>query len=231
MESNLINAVEQLYNTFKKYTVLGDLRGRSCECCVTDEEIRLLLLKQLKDLNDDDIGHFSRSAISTFGDVEDLKHFLPRILELMQNPNSNTLDDFTTFEKLNYSEWETWDKNEINAIDNYFYALWEEVITNEKATFYQIGCVLNIISKYSELKKALAIWEKNIATKNILFIVETTINGFDYYYRKEIKNDLINWFYSNKVVSKLEGEFFKTKDENLAYQISIAHQILENKHL
>ncbi|WP_346881767.1 hypothetical protein [uncultured Algibacter sp.] len=230
MNTNLINVTEKLYSNFKKYTIVGDLRSRSCECCVTNEEIKLLLPKQLNDLNDNDIGHFSRSAITTFGDVNDYKHFLPRILELMQKSNSVVLDDFLTFEKLNYSEWKTWKENENKAIKNYFFALWQEVITNEKATFYQIGNVLNIVSKYSGLKEALAIWEKNMTTKSKLFIVETTINGFNYYFRKEIKSELTDWFHSNKVISMIEDEFFKTKDEELATQISIAHNILENRY-
>ncbi|WP_299883233.1 hypothetical protein [uncultured Lacinutrix sp.] len=231
MKPQLEKLTNQLYNTFSKYSIKGDLRDRSCDCCVTDEEIRVLLSKPLKDLNDDDIGHFSRSAISTFGHVEDFKHFLPRILELMQDPNSDTLDDFTTFEKLNYSEWETWDRNEIITIDNYLLKLWEDVITNENATFHQIGCVLNIVSKYTGLNKALSIWKNKESSNSTLFIAESIVNGLQYYISKEIISDLTYWFYKDIILFRIEKEFFNTKDEDLASTLSIAHSIIENKYI
>lgn len=231
METQLLKSTKTLYSTFKTYTVLGDLKSRSCDCCVTNEEIILLLSKSLNELTDDDIGHFSRSAITTFGDIEDFKHFLPRILELMQNSNSNILEDFITYEKLNYSEWGTWNEDEINAIDNYFLALWEDVITDQNATFHQIGCAFNIVSKYSGLKKAIILWENVHSLQSTLFIAELLINGLQYYIDKEHVNDLTNWFYTNKVLLKIEKEFFNSKDSKITNTLSIAYSIIENKYI
>jgi hypothetical protein len=103
METHLNIATKNLYDVFKKYTIEGNLRDRSCDCCVTDTEIKELLSKDLRTLTEDEIGHFMRSGITTYGEIADYKHFLPRILELMQFDGSNIADDFTTFEKLNYA--------------------------------------------------------------------------------------------------------------------------------
>ena len=80
-----------------------------------------------------DLQTFITSALTTFGDIVDYKYFLPRILELIQYSETDVLDDFVTFEKLNYSKWKTWNDDEINAINNYLrfygklYFLFKEV--------------------------------------------------------------------------------------------------------
>lgn len=115
------NSIENLYKTFSKYTILGNLRDRSCDCCVTNEEIKSLMSIQLKDLSEDKIGKYMRSAITTFGDENDYKHFLPRILELLIN-NSDILDDFLTFEKLHY------------ILGNYYAEKGKEIAVQENLT-------------------------------------------------------------------------------------------------
>lgn len=119
MVNNINNNIKTLYEVFKPYTILDNLRDRSCDCCVTNNDIKLLLSKQLKDLSKDDLGHFFRKAITTFGDVNDFKHFLPRILELMIN-HKCVIDDFIDFEKLNYCEWLNWKINEIEVMKEFF---------------------------------------------------------------------------------------------------------------
>ncbi len=227
MEHQLLEATSKLYSVFKPYVVHGDLRGRSCDCCVTDEEIRLLLSKPLKELTEGDLRHFMSSAISTFGNVEDYKHFLPRILELMQEAETGVLEDFLDFEKLNYGEWEIWGEKEINAIDDYFFELWETKINDEASTFCQIDSILKIIYKYSGLEKALVIWENSNSEKGMLYMVDLVLSGFYYSDKDEFVNTLMIWFSSKDIVSKIENQFFKTEDEDLAWRIAIAHNLLE----
>lgn len=226
MHLNLKTATETLYTTFKKYHVAGDLRGRSCDCCVTHEEIRLLLSKPLTDLSEDEISPFFRSAISTFGNVEDFKHFLPRILELMQNSNSDILDDFMCYEKLNYSEWETWEAQEITAIDNYFTALWTKIISSESSSIRDIESALEIICKYTSIDKAFEIWEKHISKNNLIFIIETALNGYQFS-NNDISIKFSKWIKTKPVLDKIEALFFKTEDNELASRISITHTLIE----
>ncbi len=228
MKTNLSIATENLYKIFKPYTIKGNLRDRSCDCCVSDDEIKTLLSKDLNELSEDEIGHFMRSAISTYGGIEDYKHFLPRIFELMQLPKSEILDDFITFEKLNYSQWKTWKADEIEAIENYFMALWNETINNETSEFYKVKEVLSIMIKYVSLEKALSIWKEVDATNSIHYIVEAILGDFYLEFNQEIVDDLMNWFSTEVILSKIEKVFFETEDTFEANRISIAYTILEN---
>ena len=227
MEYILKKATQNLYDTFGKYSVLGNLRLRSCECCVSDNEIRQLLSKPLDDLNQDDLRRFMSKAVTTYGNIQDYKHFLPRILELMQNLNSDFIDDFTTYEKLNYSEWETWDTKEIDAIDNYFLALWTKKIEDENASFYEIEGVLEIVKKYTGLDKSLKIWEAHASKKSILFIVDLVWNNYNF--KSDKKTDLLyDWFSQSKIKEKIQDTYFETEDKTLATRISVVYTILDN---
>lgn len=82
MKTNLNIATASVYKIFQSYTITGSLRARSCDCCVSDKEIKDLLSKPLKEVSEDEIGHFMRPAMTTFGAIEDYKHFLPRIFRI-----------------------------------------------------------------------------------------------------------------------------------------------------
>ncbi|PKV51360.1 hypothetical protein ATE84_3444 [Aquimarina sp. MAR_2010_214] len=231
MKTKLYTAVEKLYKIFEKYHLdATKLRAYSCPCCVTDEEIREIVVKPLKQLSEDELRYFSRSAITTFGTVEDYKHFLPRILELMYYSKSDFLLDFTCYEKLNYSEWETWSIEEQSAIEDYFLTLWYTIIHNESASDYQIESVINIILKYGDLDKVLIEWSKSKTLKAILFIIEGVLDGFNFKLSDREYDTITEWLSSETMLSKIENMFFKTKDSVVANRIAIAHTILENKY-
>ncbi len=231
MKTKLKTSIDNLYKVFSKYGLnVTTLRNSSCPCCVTDEEIKEIATKPLKQLSGDELGHFSRSAISTFGTLEDYKHFLPRILECMQYPNTDLLFDFTCFEKLKYTEWETWPMEEQKAIESYIETLWYTVINDENTTDYQVEGVMNIVLKYGYLDRSLLEWSKSETMKSILFIVEGVLNGFSFEVKDNDYNMISDWLYSNVILSKIENVFFKTEDKMLANRISNAHTILENKY-
>jgi len=224
METKFESSRGILYDVFSIYNIKGNLRGRSCECCVSDEEIRLLLSKPLGQLTENELGHFMRSAVSTFGDVEDYKHFLPRILELLYYPNEYFLEDFLIFEKLNYSEWETWSSKEIEAIENYFEALLIKIIDDSTYDIDRIIDTINLVFKYTSIDNLISILEKSNFSKLINFIVDSTLNGID----KSLHENLKIWFRSIEVLKKIEKTFFQVEDKDLAARISIVYTILEN---
>ncbi|GAA4278672.1 hypothetical protein [Aquimarina mytili] len=230
MKTKLKISIDNLYTVFKKYCVDSTkLRASSCPCCVTDEEIKEIVGKPLERLSEEELGHFSRSAISTFGTIEDYKHFLPRILECMQYPNTDLLFDFTCFEKLNYAEWETWPFEEQKAIESYFETLWCTVINDENTTGDQVEGVMSIILKYGYLDRALLEWSKSNTSKSTFCIIEGILNGFNFEVNDNDYDIMFKWLTSHTIKSKIEDMYFKTNDKELANKIAIVYTILENK--
>ena len=108
MESSL----ENLYQIFAKYRLRPDIEA--CPCCVTESDKRKLHKKELRKMTADDLEKYVFKAVTTWGDEYDLKHFLPRILELMDELPSEMI-----FIKLQSIHWETWQSQEKDAIVAY----------------------------------------------------------------------------------------------------------------
>lgn len=218
----LNQSLNALYTIFSSYTINENFRDRACQCCVTNKEIQSLLSKPLKQLSGDDIEHFSRSAITTYGDVEDYKHFLPRILELIQLPNSNVLDDFTTFEKLNYSSWLTWSEEEVLSIKNYFKSLLIDAL-NTNSHLIQDYISLNLeYNNFEELSELLL----NTNSKLFLYgIIENVLSSYAY----PFESKLHKLYSDERILNKIEALFFEEKDKTKANGISIAYTLLENQ--
>lgn len=225
---NLLTAIDNLYKVFMPYTVLGNIRDRSCDCCVSDEEIKELLSKQLKELNKDDIRHFMTSATTTFGDVNDYKHFLPRILEL--TTDFDVLDDFLTFEKLNYSNWELWKEEEIEAIKSFFTALLYHNLKIEDISVFELHDVISLSIRYLGVNKTLNIWKNNLSDNHIKFFVEYKLDNNKYLNFDNLNLNIFDrWLTSSEILNKIEELFFKTKDIIEANRISIAYTMYENE--
>ncbi len=230
MNTKLTLAIENLYQVFSNYAANPtDLRMSSCDCCVDDDEIREITIKPLRNLTEKELGHISRSAISTFGTVDHYKHFLPRIFELMSKPNSDFADSFTCYEKLNYGEWETWPDEEQRAIEHYFDVLWETVIQDTTSNRYQIQDVFDIVMLYQSKEIIFNTWEQTDTLPSTLFIVDSILSGWNCINNKRHLETITNWLYSTVVLQKLEHAFFKAEDPEIANRISITYTILEKK--
>ena len=222
----LEKATDTLYSVFSKYFLRGSLRERSCDCCVSDDDILHLLSRPLREIDEHGIYWFMTKAMTTFGDVEDYKHFLPRILELMQIADYSFIDDFTIFEKLNYAEWRNWKEEEVQAIEEYFIALWIQKIKDESASFETIRTLLEIVETYVGIDKALSIWEQHASNQSILFIVDFVWNNYNF--RSDAKKDLLyDWFSNEPIKEKIYKLFFETEDEVTSTKLSVVYSMLD----
>lgn len=98
-------AIINLYLVFTEaYPLKKDFIERCCPCCVAIED-RKNLLKPLRTLLVDDFCHYIDNALWTWGDEEDFKYFLPRILEL--NVYFKHGMHYLT-SQLKYSNWLQW---------------------------------------------------------------------------------------------------------------------------
>jgi len=66
-----------------------------------------------------------RKALTTWGEVTDLKHFLPRILELLAQLDATqdwAIDGELIASKLRYADWRKWPADEQDALTQFFLA-------------------------------------------------------------------------------------------------------------
>ncbi len=120
----LEQAIAQLYQAFSIYSHPEQMDA--CPCCVNQEDKDHLGKNNLHDLTADQLGKYTSKAMTTWGDIEDYKHFLPRILELATAKEGEAwpgMEFWMIAGKLDYGEWRTWPVNEQNAIIEYLRAL------------------------------------------------------------------------------------------------------------
>lgn len=101
-----------------------------------------LSLVELRAARADDVLTYAFKALSTMGDEVDLKHFLPRILEL--HARERWADDDThVFRKLTELAWRTWPAREVAALETYIRELWLAATRGEVGLLNdQFSCIL-----------------------------------------------------------------------------------------
>src|SRR5438093_641899 len=99
---DLLDAVAALYSAFAHYHLRPDTE--SCRHCRPEEAERRLHSRPLTQLTARDLDDYAFSALLTWGDVEDFKHFLPRLFELLTFDVLET-DPEVLLSKLRYAGW------------------------------------------------------------------------------------------------------------------------------
>jgi hypothetical protein len=114
---------EKLYTVFAAYERKEHIE--SCPCCRGPESLRPLYGRPLRQLTAEDLHSYAFAAMTTMGDVDDFRHFLPRILELLKDEGFITsVDREVVLSKLRYGNWDTWVEEEQSAIREYLRCMW-----------------------------------------------------------------------------------------------------------
>lgn len=225
---SLKESIEGVYNAFQQYSIRGNLRGRSCPCCVSDDEVQQLLQTPLNMLSAEQLEEYLRKAVSTFGDVDDFKYFLPRILELMTVPNASLIDDFLTFEKLNYTEWEMWNANESMAIEQYITSLFKSTLFTATGQF-EFETVLCLALKYVPTDTILRIWKNHLTETSLRYITIFVWNGCSAMeLNNAVRNKMLMWLRQAEVREAITKVYFSTTHPVEQDIISMAYTMIEN---
>lgn len=128
LTDDLLESIQSLYEMFERYPARREMPH--CEYCVSPEEIAFICSKPLRELTADDLGKYAGKAITTWGDVEDFKHFLPRLMELIATEGRVDCEDpQVVFSRFRYGQWEGWEPRERHAVESYFVSVWRFVVS------------------------------------------------------------------------------------------------------
>lgn len=225
-------AIENLYNVFSLYPL--NLRMEGCPCCVTDGDKEQIHLKQLRQLNPEDLSRYTFKAMTTWGDTTDFKHFLPRILELMTE-GAFHIDISIITGKLEYGKWRDWPQNEQEAIIQFIWAWWSDIIRNTNNTVNE--AFMEIWKLTRDMDHMLRQWKVSMEDNRFFNYVDfvynnyngLTNNGSEFRELDNVSKDkLRDWIRHN--AHQLESGFFHfaDKDNALATMISSVQYQLEH---
>lgn len=158
MNIELHEAIEQLYEVFAKYPANFNMDGSPMYQELAQWN-RALTIKPLRHLSEDDLRIYYFKAMTTLGDVNDFKHFLPRILELLSVLPFD-FDEWVTLDKLKYGNYETWPTSEKEVIRQFLFAFWQKLITEKSDLIDALfdGYFPAIANVYPDFKQLLAMW-------------------------------------------------------------------------
>ncbi|MFL1375934.1 MULTISPECIES: hypothetical protein [unclassified Nocardiopsis] len=148
-------AVERLYAVFARHRLAARING--CPHCVTDEDQRLLRRSPLRELGEDDLRRFVAKALTTWGGVDDLRHFLPRILDLAL-PGDGVIDIDTVASKLDLARWSQWPSDERAAVRACFVALWLRTLDREPEDRPAVLILDTLATAFDDLSPFLDTW-------------------------------------------------------------------------
>jgi len=239
MTDRLKISIEKLYDTFAKYQGLSKLEGSPLyrDLGTWKKELRS---KKLRELTDEDLSRFAGKIILTWGDENDYRCYLPRILELTAELKT-PYDIWTLYSRLEDANWKTWAIEEQTAINNFTLELWNNLLNNnsEIAESEFIDYFHTIANFYPDFSQVLKVWETNdsfAAVKHLTnYIIEKQQYLFDnkyiYYIVVNIKQieQFTTWLTSDKIIEKIEKAFYDNEKNEFAKQLSLVEQILSNE--
>ena len=118
---DLREAVEQAYSVFGRYPAKPAMTY--CSHCVDPEQAAALLATPLREIDAQLMDHYRWNATAeTWGDWDDLKHFLPRLLELISTGELAGCSPGMLFSSIGYRS-RHWPDDERAAVRAYLDAL------------------------------------------------------------------------------------------------------------
>ncbi|MBD2766664.1 hypothetical protein IC235_02010 [Hymenobacter sp. BT664] len=159
-KAELSESIEQLYQMFAKYPLDPAMDGSPVyQKLMLDRWNQTLAAKPLRELSVEDLTTYHFKAMTTWGGVNDFKHFLPRLFELLSELPMD-FDEWVTLDKLNYGNYKNWPDNEKTVIHRFLLAFWKKLLTEESADIDAgfAGYFSAIANVYSDFGQLLQIW-------------------------------------------------------------------------
>ncbi len=167
VRAGLKKAVERLYRVFRNYelkTPLNEYWGDRVGDPVSSSLRQLSMAEMTLPLG---------KMLTTWGEVEDLKHLLPRIAELIAGERigwmGGSYDAAVLGYGLHHGEWTSWRTEERVGIESFLLALWEDRLKYPKPAETSIDHYMNklrvveVLDLYgaadAQLMPALNVWE------------------------------------------------------------------------
>lgn len=239
-EATLREAVERLYAVFRRYRLPAEIDPDPCFPSFCDD--RPLRAAPLRELPAEAFDNYAWKAITTWGTVDDFKHLLPRMLELIARPPAGwgSLDPYIVLTKIEYGNWHRWHRDEREAIAEYVEILWRALLTRPYDWRSNVGRWLKDLSEiYDDLAPFLTAWKADSQSEVAVpwparHLAETIIDlhqpmskdgTLNWRQKPAQEQQLIRWLSSDVVATILETAFFRGADDSHAERLSLAVEL------
>lgn len=238
--------VKKSYQEFSKYPAKLPL-DVCTECCMTIEDSIKLASFSVENIQQELLSNYNDSARSENTSIEEVKHFLPRYLELISEfnfPSHST--------ELSFSRFVPFDKNEWIKIEFEILLSFQVEYFRQCLKIYPLPSfgdkIDSIIIMFWRsgvgINKLLAVWEEAENLESNLHFKDLYFEGFQLYNRSKLSNSfgdselcekLTSWIQDNKVNNLFQDRIEKiilnntTLDEQTIYEFNLLYEIIRNE--
>ncbi|MEV1199493.1 hypothetical protein [Microbispora rosea] len=198
-------------------------KTNECDHCVSAERVRAARAAPLRMLTAAALSPYAWNGLYTWGDVEEFKHYLPRLLELLILEELDGLHAPSLMLRLGV-RWQTWSKIEQEAVIGTVGAWWRQTLSSYPRDVDGMD-LIEIIADDLKLDLApyLAEWESNTteaAARHMAWLMHdftvAVAHGAEWYAL------LDRWIRGTAPAVILERGFFSASSPEVAQELSDA---------
>lgn len=235
--TNLTRATDGLYAVFVRYPPVR--HAADCSHCARNPGWAETYARPIRQLAAYDLTGLALTVVIPGGDVEELKHFLPRLFEL-QATGELAVDPEALFFTLTLGGWRSWPGAEVAALDRWLRAYWQAVLSDVAllSAFEVERGLCAIAQAADDLRAYLNTWRSSSPspgpTHLANFVIATndarTKRGRlrDPYWdnRPDQLHQVIAWLADPVTRDNLEEAFFRDADPENEYYLALAVDLL-----
>jgi hypothetical protein len=230
MTENLKIEIQNLYDAFSSYPLRRGMEG--CPCCVRESDKRLLYSKPLRELSYDELSHYYLKAMTTWGDVNDFKHFVPRFFELLAT-GTTLLDAFIIFDQLEYGGWDGWSLAEREAVKSFIIAWWESSTLSDWR--FDGSDFVHFAKALGGIQPLLDNWKVAVDDDTFRNLINFIFDEYQMFsigkgINEENYKILKDWVVGQAAVIEQGFYFYEKNDPDFAQKISYCYDIALRQH-
>lgn len=182
------------------------------------EEERRLHLSSLRGLGASDLSRYARKAMTTWGGVDDFRHFLPRLFELAAHDALGfdiEIDIEILFGKLRCANWEAWPDKEQAAVRKYLHALWSATLRGEIEPHQVEDLLCCLACATDEIEPILEAWVEPPDSYRLQLLASWLLSGEalgNVFWHPEARSRARAWLLDAHISERLEACFFAGDD-------------------
>lgn len=181
-------AIEELYAAFARYPRAERVEG--CPHCVGTDESLPFCTAPLRSVSAEMIARYAFKAMTTWGTLDDYKHFLPRILELSSTREAQPwpgLEWWLVASKIRYGGWSTWPDDERRAVFGFLRGTWS-VILDTPPERTDLPGFLGSVAELDAIGPYLDHWAQNAQPTSLRHLADSVVR-----YSDKIARSLLPW--------------------------------------
>jgi hypothetical protein len=198
----MTDAITNLYSVFNRYPSRSKT---SPNHTLVPKEA---LSKRLTDLTADDLKDYGLF----WENVDDFRHFLPRVIELTTEAESVQLPMGVVYSSLTYALWRSWPKDEQDAIERFLDSWWKATLSFFPCSWGLDDVVSALACVYPCLRPYFLELSSLSTAVSFQHFVES--NCFEFCTLTEAQEVQRNeWLFSEETMTWLEGGYYLFMDE------------------